>query len=142
MSARARSTRLKYLIVALCVVVAALLISHLGIRLPRGLREPTILDDPFVTEETVLMYLDGQKIPLFPPPSTAGTSPGWLVLRRERIQNLKMTSNDPRDLSLRFTTHHDQRNYLVEANLSIWHSDSPSLHYHDYRDFVAVVHKQ
>jgi hypothetical protein len=142
MSARARRTRLKYLIAALCVVVAALLMSHLGIRLPRALREPTILDDPFVTEETVLKYLDGQKIPLSPAPGTAGNTPEWLVLKRERIKNLKLTSDDPRDMSLRFTTHDEQRHYVVEANLSIWHSDSPELHYHDYRDFVAVVHEQ
>jgi hypothetical protein len=95
-----------------------------------------------VTQETVLEYLDGQKILLFPVPGTGGDSPQWLVLKKERIRDLKMTSDDSRDMSLRFVTHDEQRHYVVEANLSIWHSDSPDLHYRDYRDFTAVAYEQ
>jgi hypothetical protein len=139
LSARKGRKRLRLLLAILCVVVAAFVISRLDIGLPRGLREPTILDDPFVTKEAVLAYLDGKKIQPLQAVSVAGEPARWLVLKREQIENLEMKSDDPRRMSLRFTVNDEHRHYVVEADLWVEHSDSPELHYHSYTDFTASV---
>jgi hypothetical protein len=139
--------RIGLLIGLLFVAIAAFLSrDDLGLRL--GPREPTILDDPrertilddpYVNNESINTYLDGQKIQPIMAADAAGKPTKLLIVKKEQIKNLRLTSDDPNQVFFRFTLDDGPRRYDVSGEVSIFHVDEPKLHYHDYRFFTASI---
>jgi hypothetical protein len=130
--------RIGLLIGLLFVAIAAFLSrDDLGLRL--GPRERTILDDPYINNEAIIQYLDGQKIQPNKAVDAAGKPTELLIVKKEQIKNLRLTSDDPNQVFFRFTLDDGPRRYDVSGEVSIFHVDEPKLHYHDYRFFTASI---
>jgi hypothetical protein len=139
--------RIGLLIGLLLVAIAAFLSrDDLGLRLgPRERtilddpRERTILDDPYINNESISKYLDGQEIQPIKAADAAGKPTELLIVKKEQIKNLRLTSDDPNQVFFRFTLDDGSRRYDVSGEVSIFHVDGPKLHYHDHRFFTASI---
>jgi hypothetical protein len=95
--------------------------------------------DSCVTEQAVLRFLDGQTILSRVPVQSGDSRIETITLRKERISSLIIQSGGYRSILLRFNVDHENKQYLVEGSFLLTTSDSPSLHYHGWVQFIGAV---
>ena len=127
------------LVGVLCAVVLAFIVSRHDLTIPSKGKPWTFLDDPFITREAVLSYLDGKAIPQLNSTDAAGKPEKWLILKKEQIEALEMKSDDPAAMSVRFAVNSESGRHIVEASFVVFHSDSPSLHQHSFQFFAGSI---